>query len=424
MFRVTVFRKIYNAVKYHGVKYSTEKREGPLTNVKVLDLTRIVAGPYCTMILGDLGAEIIKVERPGTGDESRKWGPPYVNNTNETCYFVCLNRNKKSICIDLKTKEGREVVLELSKKCDVLVENYVPGVLNKLGLGYEDVEKVSPHIIYCSLTGYGSKGPYKNRPGYDVIAASIGGLMSITGPQDGPPCKVGVAMTDIATGLYAHGAILAALIAKQKTGKGQKIDCNLLSTQLACLINIGSNYLNAGEEGQKWGSSHVSIVPYRVFETLDNEYLTIGGGSDMQFADLCKKLKLNELPNDEKFKSNKDRVANRKLLETILEERFKSKSLNDWLEILEGSTFPYGPVNKMSQAFNDRHVKDIGLVKEVTHPIAGTVKMVGPPVEYSWSKNEVSSPPPVLGQHTNEVLQNILGYSAEKIEELKKNRIV
>lgn len=424
MFRATVIRKIYNAVKYHGVKYSTDNRESPLANVKVLDLTRIVAGPYCTMILGDLGAEIIKVERPGTGDESRKWGPPYVNNTNETCYFVCLNRNKKSICVDLKTKEGRDIVLKLSQKCDVLVENYVPGVLHKLGLGYEDVKKVSPGIIYCSLTGYGSKGPYKNRPGYDVIAASIGGLMSITGPQDGPPCKVGVAMTDIATGLYAHGAILAALIAKQNTGKGQKIDCNLLSTQLACLINIGSNYLNAGEEGQKWGSSHVSIVPYRVFETLDNEYLTIGGGSDLQFADLCKKLNLEGLPNDVQFKNNKDRVANRKKLDRILEDRFKSKSLNDWLKILKGSTFPYGPVNKMSQAFNDRHVKEIGLVKEVAHPIAGSVKMVGPPVEYSWSKNEVYSPPPTLGQHTDEVLQNILGYSTAKIEELKKNKVV
>lgn len=413
--RVEIFGKI-------GVRLFSS--HAPLANVKVLDLTRIVAGPYCTMILGDLGAEIIKIERPGSGDESRKWGPPYVKDSNETCYFVCLNRNKKSVCVDLKSTKGKEIIYDLSKKCDVLVENYVPGTLNKLGLGYEDLKKISPHLIYCSLTGYGSKGPYKNRPGYDVIAASIGGLMSITGPEDGPPCKVGVAMTDIATGLYAHGAIMAALLARHQTGKGQKIDCNLLSTQLACLINIGSNYLNAGEEGLKWGSSHVSIVPYRAYQTSDDQYLTIGGGSDLQFADLCKKLGLPDLSNTAEFAHNKNRVANRKKLDRILEDKFKSKTLNDWLEILKGSSFPYGPVNNMSQAFDDAHVKEIGLVKEVKHPVAGTVKMVGPPVEYSSSKNEIHSPPPVLGEHTDEILQNLLGYSEEKIKELKKNNVV
>lgn len=399
-------------------------RESPLSNIRVLDLTRIVAGPYCTMILGDMGAEIIKIENPNGGDESRKWGPPFVNNTSESCYFLSLNRNKKSVCVDLKHPEGRDLVKHLASKCDVLVENYVPGKLEKLGLGYSDISKVVPEIVYCSLTGYGSVGRYSNRPGYDVIAASIGGLINITGPQDGEPCKVGVALTDMSTGLYAHGAILAALYQRTHTGKGQKIECNLLSTQLACLINAGSSYLNAGVEGQRWGSSHPSIVPYRCYKTADNRFLTVGAGSDKQFANLCEKLNVPDLAKDERFASNKDRVRNREVLDKLLSDRFKVKSLSEWESILANASFPFGPVNSLKEAFDDGHVKDIGLVEEVEHPVAGNVKMVGPAVKFSGSANIVRSPPPTLGQHTDTVLTQLLGYSKSQIDSLKKHAII
>lgn len=259
-------------------RYSTalDPLKYPLAGVRVLDLTRIIAGPYCSQILADLGADVIKVEKPFTGDESRKWGPPFLKNSTDSVYFLACNRNKRSICVDLKS--GLEVIHDLARTSDVLIENYVPGKLNKLGLGYEVMKKVAPGLIYCSITGFGSKGPYKERAGYDVIAASVGGLLHITGEKS-TPSKVGVAMTDIATGLYAHGAILAALLHREKTGQGQKIDVDLLSTQVACLINVGVNYLNANEEASRWGTEHVSIVPYATFKTRDG-FFTIGAGSD------------------------------------------------------------------------------------------------------------------------------------------------
>ncbi|KAL2734234.1 succinate--hydroxymethylglutarate CoA-transferase [Vespula squamosa] len=361
-----------------------ENDSSPLSGIRILDLTRIVAGPYCTMILGDLGAEVIKIEKPGSGDEARKWGPPFFNGTQESAYFVSVNRNKKSICIDLK--KGRNIIYELAKKSDVLVENYIPGKLMKMGLGYTDIKKIAPHLIYCSLTGYGSAGPYANRPGYDVIASSIGGLLNITGFKDGPPCKVGVAMTDMATGLYAHGAIMAALLQRLKTKEGQWIQCNLLSTQIASLINIGSNYLNAGQEATRWGSEHESIVPYEAFPTKDG-YLTVGAGSDFQFIELIQKMQLIELGNNNKFKNNVNRVQNRKELLNILRSEFKKKTNKEWMTIFEGSTFPYGPVNTIGQVFEDDHVKHIGLVKEMEHSNIGKIRVVGPPVTYSYANN-------------------------------------
>nr|CAD7442676.1 unnamed protein product [Timema bartmani] len=333
--------------KYVSSCDSVEEDLSPLAGLKVIDLTRIVAGPYCTMILGDLGAEVIKVEVPGTGDEARKWGPPFVKDSKDTCYFAALNRNKKSICVNLKSKKGQELVYDLARQCDVLVENYVPGKLRQFLLDYESVQTVAPHLVYCSLTGFGPKGPYSKRPGYDVIAASMGGLLNITGPKEGEPCKVGVAVTDIATGLYAHGAIMAALLQRARTGRGQKIDCNLLSTQIACLINVGSNYLNAGLEARQ-------------------------------------------------------------------------KTLSDWLDILEGAPFPYGPVNNIAQVFADPHVQELGLVKQMEHPTTGTIyKVVGPPVGFSEGVNAVRLPPPMLGEHTEQVLTQLLGYSQDRIHSLK-----
>ncbi|XP_037819397.1 succinate--hydroxymethylglutarate CoA-transferase [Lucilia sericata] len=394
----------------------------PLKGIKILDLTRIVAGPYCTMILADMGAEVYKIERPfAGGDESRKWGPPFLKESKDSTYFLASNRNKKSVCLDLK--KGRDIIYELAKKCDVLVENYVPGKLDKLGLGYQQMKEIAPHLIYCSLTGYGSQGPYAQRPGYDVIAASMGGLLHITGERGGPPSKVGVAVTDVATGLYAHGAILAALLQRQRTNQGQKIDVNLLSTQVSLLINVASNYLNAGLEAQRWGTAHSSIVPYQSFKTQDG-YLTIGTGSDQQFQELCQKLNLQELAENSKFKTNKDRVNNREELIAILEKILSQKSSKEWMKLFDKVSFPAGPVNSIQEVFEDDHIKAIDLVKTLPHPQDGTVKVVGPPVVFSDAKNDARTAPPVLGQHTDDVLQEVLGYSKDQINELRNKKII
>ncbi|XP_076283279.1 succinyl-CoA:glutarate CoA-transferase isoform X1 [Lasioglossum baleicum] len=400
---------------------TTAEDNSPLEDVRVLDLTRIVAGPYCTMILGDLGAEILKIERPVTGDEARHWGPPFVKGTRDSVYFLSVNRNKKSICIDLK--EGKDIIYELAKKSDVLIENYVPGKLSKFGLGYQDISKVAPRLIYCSMTGYGYKGPYSSRPGYDVISASVGGLMHITGPKDGPPCKVGVAVTDLATGLYAHGAIMAALYQRMKTNCGQWIQCNLLATQVASLINIGSNYLNANKEAVRWGSEHESIVPYEAFLTKDG-YMTVGTGSNAQFLELLKRMQLTELFENDKFKDNTARVQNRDELLDILRRQFEKKSNKDWSAIFDGASFPYGPINTIGQVFADPHVKHTKMVQDMAHSSGETVKVVGPPVTYSYATNKIRLAPPTLGQHTDEILKNILNYSDDKIRTLRKAKIV
>lgn len=396
----------------------------PLQGIRILDLTRIIAGPYCSQILADLGADVIKVERPGVGDESRKWGPPFLTSTAtssaDSVYFLACNRNKRSICVDLKL--GLELIYDLAKTCDVLIENYVPGKLDKLGLGYEEMSKVAPQLIYCSITGFGSKGPYKERAGYDVIAASIGGLLHITGEKTAPS-KVGVAMTDIATGLYAHGAILAALIHRAKTGRGQRIEVDLLSTQVACLINVGVNYLNANEEAQRWGTEHVSIVPYAAFETKDG-FFTIGAGSDGQFNELCGVLGMPELADDQRFVSNKKRVENRDELKAILDAIFKDKSNSEWSEVFKSANLPFGPVNSIQQVFDDPHIRDIELVKQLEHPHAGTVKVVGPPVSFSDSLNTARTAPPILGQHTDEVMRDVLKYDNDKIAELRQKKII
>lgn len=381
----------------------------------------IVAGPFCTMILSDLGADVIKIERPGSGDESRKWGPPFVENSTDSTYFMASNRNKRSCCIDLK--KGTDIIYDLAKECDVLVENYIPGKLSEYKLGYEHISQINPKIVYCSVTGYGPVGPYAKRPGYDVIAASMGGLLHITGSENGPPAKVGVAVTDLATGLYAHGAILAALLQRASTGKGQKIDVNLLSTQVASLINVASNWLNAQKEGSRLGTSHESIVPYEAFKTK-NGYLTIGTGSDSQFHALCKYLEIPHISSDPKFETNQQRVLHRQELISILSEIISKQSSQHWMVLFENAPFPVGPINKISEVFNDPHVKEIGLVKTLAHPMAGEIKVVGPPVSFSDSSNTARTAPPLLGQHTDEILKTILKYDDRQIQELRQRKII
>ncbi|GFY51135.1 succinate--hydroxymethylglutarate CoA-transferase [Trichonephila inaurata madagascariensis] len=395
--------------------------EDPLAGIRILDMTRILAGPFCTMILGDLGAEVIKVENPVGGDETRNWGPPFINN--ESAYFISINRNKKSIAVDFKQPQGRDLIKELAIKSDVLVENFVPGKLSSFGLDYSSLKQIAPHLIYCSITGYGSTGPYATRPGFDVIAASMSGLLSITGPEDGEPCKVGVAMTDLATGLYAHGAIMAALFQRMKTGKGQKIDCNLLSTQVSLLVNIGSNYLNAGYKASRWGTAHESIVPYQAFKTKDG-YITVGAGSDKQFKVLCEILNIQHFLTDPKFQTNKDRVKNRKILIPELNDIFSKQSTQHWINMLEGCDIPFGPVNEMEQVFVDPQVIHNKMVIDMVHSVAGHIKMTGPAVKYSDINNQGRLPPPCLAEHTDVILSSILSYSKDKIRSLRDSRVI
>ncbi|CAL8074588.1 unnamed protein product [Orchesella dallaii] len=367
------------------------------------------------MILGDLGAEIIKVEKPGTGDETRSWMPPSINN--ESCYFVAINRNKKSIALDIKA--GHQVIHDLARNCDVLIENFIPGTMKKLSIDYEHLSKENPRLIYVTISGYGVTGPYKDRGGYDVIAASLGGLLHITGQQDGEPCKVGVAMTDLATGLYAHGAIMAALLQRNLSGRGQRIDCNLLSTQVTCLVNLASNYLNTGMAAQRWGTAHESIVPYQAFETKDGRWITIGAGSNDLFAELCDAILRPDLKGDERYKTNSSRVQHRKELIHEISSIIKSKSCDEWLQSFKNCRFPYGPVNDIENVFKDPQVVHNKLVVDF-----GSCKVVGPAVRFSNSENFPRSAPPKLGQHTRNILRNILQYSDDHINKLYEQNII
>ncbi|CAH2283091.1 succinate--hydroxymethylglutarate -transferase isoform X1 [Pelobates cultripes] len=311
----------------------------PLEGVRILDLTRVLAGPFATMILADLGAEVIKVERPGSGDDTRSWGPPFLGT--ESAYFLSINRNKKSIAVNMKDEKGNKIIQQLARNCDVFIENYIPGKLAEMGLGYNDISAIAPHIVYCSLTGYGQTGPLFKRAGYDAVVCAMSGLMHITGPEDGDPVRPGVAMTDLATGLYAHGAIMAGLLQRSKTGKGMHIDCNLLSSQVACLSHIAANFLNGGMEAKRWGTAHGSIVPYQSFKSKDG-YLVIGAGNDQQFSTVCKVLELPELIKDSRFKTNELRVKYRKELLSMLSKRYSALCILGPLCRLSGVRKVYG----------------------------------------------------------------------------------
>ncbi|XP_050420377.1 succinate--hydroxymethylglutarate CoA-transferase [Adelges cooleyi] len=397
----------------------TGSKSRPLEGIRVLDMTRIAAGPYCTMILADMGADVIKVERPGIGDESRRFGPPFAQVPDHgplSWYFMALNRNKRSVTLDFRTPSGKKLLRRMVESSHVLVENYVPGTLDRHGLGYEDMRKVNEKLVYCSISGYGSKGPWHKKPGYDVIAASIGGFLNATGHAE--PAKAAVPVTDLMTGMYAHGAILAAL----HRGTGDKIDCDLLSTQLSMMINLASNYLNAGIQTKRWGTEHESVVPYKAFKTNDG-FFTFGAASNAQFLSFCQKICLPELAVDERFASNAARVEHRQQLYEIIEPILASKTNSEWVEVFDGVPFPFGPVNDMTQAFNNEHVKDIGLVQELDCSYGVKVKMVGPAVTFKDTSNAVTKEPPLLGQHTDEVLIS-LGYDTNEIDQWRSEGVV
>ncbi|XP_041823994.1 succinate--hydroxymethylglutarate CoA-transferase isoform X2 [Melanotaenia boesemani] len=393
----------------------------PLDGVRVLDLTRVLAGPFATMILGDLGAEVIKVERPGAGDDTRAWGPPFVGS--ESVYFLSINRNKKSIAVDLKHPRGAEIIQELAGVCDMLVENYLPGKLHQMGLGYDQLSRANPRLIYCSISGYGQTGPQSQSPGYDSIASAVSGMMHITGPEDGEPVRPGVAMTDLATGLYAHGAIMAALLQRHRTGRGVHIDCNLLSSQVSCLSHIAANYLNAGKEARRWGTAHESIVPYQGFRSKDG-HIVVAAGNDKQFVKVCQVLELMELTEEPKYRTNKLRVQNRKQLLHTLSQRFLQEKTADWLRRFEGSGVPVGPINSIQEVFSEPQVKHNGLIQEMNHPTAGRVAVPGPAVRFSNFSPSGPTPPPVIGQHTVQVLRDTLSYSDDLIKTLLESKAV
>lgn len=393
----------------------------PLEGIRVLDLSRILAGPYCTMLLGDMGAEVLKVEEPKKGDDTRAWGPPFVNG--ESAYFFCINRNKKSIALDLKAPRGKEVLKALAARCDVLMENYKPGTMEKLGLGYDALKAVNPGLIYCAVSGFGRTGPYGDRAGYDVIVQGVGGLMGITGEEGGGPVKVGVAMTDLATAMHAHGAILAALWQRQRTGQGCRLDLSLLETQVITLINIASSYLNGGEIPKRWGTAHASIVPYQALRTKDG-YLIVGCGNEKLWQAFCKVIEAPDLATDPRFQSNVDRVKHRDVLIPLLEQRMARKGTAEWDRLVGEAGIPCGPINSMEQVFADPQVKHLQLVQEVPHPIAGRARVIRHPVSMNGTPFPVRLPPPALGQHTDEILRDVLGMSEAGIAALRRDGIV
>jgi formyl-CoA transferase len=395
----------------------SSESEQALSGIRVLDLSRILAGPFCTMLLGDQGAEVIKVERPGGGDDTRTWGPPFSGG--ESAYYLCCNRNKRSITVDLKKPRGRELVADLARVSDVLVENFTPGLIKRFGLDYETLREVNPRLVYCSITAYGQDGPYRDRPGYDMVLSAVGGLMYITGEREGNPCKVGVAITDVLTGVYASGAITSALLWRERSGRGQYLDCSLLDVQVSGLANIASNYLVAGREASRWGTAHESIVPYQVFPTKDRP-IAIAVANQKLWVSFCNVVGKQEWLEDSRFESNPQRVANREVLLPLVAEVMAGRGCDEWMEILVEAAIPCGPVNDMRSLFADPQVRHREMIAEVPHPTIGSLRLTGVPIKYSETPGRVQSAPPLLGEHTDEILTGLLGYPAERVEALRR----
>jgi formyl-CoA transferase len=400
----------------------------PLEGVRVVDLTRALAGPYCTMMLGDLGADVVKVERPGRGDDSRGWGPPFVGEPcgpypGESAYFIAANRNKRSITVNLKSSEGQEIVRRLVAVADVFVENFRTGVLDGMGLGYEDLRCLNQSLVYCSISGYGRSGPYAERPGYDFIIQAEGGMMGITGPEEGPPSRVGVPIVDITAGMFAASAILAALRGAQLTGEGQQVDVSLLDTQVALLANVASNYLVGGAEPRRLGNAHPNIAPYEAFSARDR-WFALAAASERQWAVLCDAIGRPDLGDDPRFATNGARVANREALLAALNAVFATRNADEWLADLCEAGLPCGPINDIPRVFAHPQAEARQLALEVDHPTAGPVRLTGFPYKLSQTPAVVQRPPPLLGQHTQEVLTTLLGYSADEVAELEERGVV
>ena len=398
---------------------------GPLTGIRVIDLTRILAGPSCTQILGDLGADVIKIEMPDTGDDTRRWGPPFWTDdkgeqTAESAYFSCANRNKRSVTVNIGSPEGQALVRKLIAKGDVLVENFKFGGLAKYGLAYDDLKDANPGLVYCSITGFGHTGPYAKRPGYDVLMQGMGGLMSVTGAADGEPQKCGVPISDLMAGMFAAVSINAALRHREVTGKGQAIDIGMLDTTIAMMANQALNYLASDQVPPRLGNEHPNIAPYQVFPTGDGNII-VACGSEQQFQKLCELMGRPDIPEDPRFTVNKQRLANRTDLVDVLTPIFQSKPSAYWLESITAAGISCGPINNLEQTFADPHVQARGMRLEMEHPAAGTkpISLVASPIRMSETAVEYRHAPPMLGQHTEEVLADVLELSDEDIAAMR-----
>ncbi len=403
-----------------------------LSHIRVLDLSRVLAGPWCSQHLADLGAEVIKIERPGTGDETRAWGPPYLkdaegNDTTEAAYYLSCNRGKKSLTLDISTKEGQDIVRKLAAKSDVVLENYKVGQLKKYGLSYDDLNAINPKLVYCSITGFGQTGPWSHRPGYDFIIQGLGGLMSITGERDdlpgGGPQKVGVAVTDLMTGMYATIAILAALTHRERSGAGQYIDMALLDVSVAMLANMNMNYLTSGQLPKRWGNAHPNVIPYQVFACSDG-HIIVAVGNDSQFRKFCEALGVSELGSDERFATNSNRIRHRTALIPLLEPLVKLRTRDEWVNALEAAGVPCGPINNIDQVFENPQVKARGIQVSIPHPLAGSVPQVASPMRFSETPIEYHAAPPTLGQHNDYVLRELLGMETNEIDLLQRKNIL
>ncbi|HEX4893846.1 MAG TPA: CaiB/BaiF CoA-transferase family protein [Hyphomicrobiaceae bacterium] len=405
---------------------------GPLSHIRVLDMTRVLAGPWCGQNLADLGAEVIKVERPNKGDDSRAYGPPWIKDQNgketkEAAYFMAANRGKKSITLDISKPEGQAIVRELAARADVLLENYKTGDLPRYGLGYEDLKKFNPRLIYCSITGFGQTGPYRERPGFDFMVQGMGGFMSVTGERDdrpgGGPQRAGVPIVDIMTGMYATISVCAAIASRERTGEGQFIDMALLDTQVAILANQGMNFLATGEPPGRLGNTHPNIVPYQSFKTKDGDII-LACGNDNLFKKFCDVADAKHLPADPRFATNGQRVANRAAMDEVLNPIFLQRTTAEWVAALEKGGVPCGPINNLKDVFDDEQVKARGMRIELPHATAGKVPVIRSPMRFSGTPIEHKMGPPTLGQHTDEVLRSVLGKPESEIGRLKDKGIV
>ncbi len=404
-----------------------ESASGPvhsalLDGVRVVDLTRILAGPYCTMMLGDLGADVIKIELPGSGDDTRQWGPPFTE-SGESAYFIAANRNKRSLTLDLKQEKGLAVLRELIRVSDVLVENFRSGTLERWGLDYESLQAINPGLIVCSITGYGQSGPYRERPGYDFIVQALGGFMSVTGPAEGEPYRAGVAIADLAAGTFAFSSILAALYGRTRTGKGQHIDISLLDSQVALMSYVASNYLISGESSGRFGNAHPNIVPYQAFPASDG-YLAFAAGNDRQWQTFCRAVGQEAWIEDERFATNPARNENREALIPLLNELFQTRSVAEWSELCEQIGLPAGRINDMPAVFRDPQVKARGLRVEHERSDGSRIPMVASPLRITTAPPRIRLGPPSLGEHTEQILQGILGYDQKKIKELRDENVI
>lgn len=394
---------------------------GPLAGIRVLDLSRVLAGPYCTMVLGDLGADVIKVEHPAGGDDTRAWGPPWAGS--ESAYYLSTNRNKRSLTLDFKQPEAQDIVRELAGQSDVVVENFRAGSLERMNIGYEQLSRANPALIWATISGYGRRGPDATKPGYDFVVQGETGIMAITGEVDGEPMKVGVAIVDVTTGLFTAVAICAALRERELSGKGQRIDTNLYASAIGWLVNVASNQLISGQPAKRYGNAHANIVPYQAFRARDG-YMSIAVGTNRQFRELCRIIGQEELAGDERFATNAARVANRETLVEILQVAFLARDADEWLEDCRAAIIPSGAIRTVDEVMSNAQTIALGMVRELPHPTAGTIRLTGIPFELSRTPAEIRQAPPTLGQHTDEILTELLGRSAGDVFELRERGVI